>query len=34
MNLHRPLTLLLVCGAIASSAPAQEKPIVGLIPKA
>ena len=34
MNLHRPLTLLLVCGAVASAAWAQEKPIVGLIPKA
>lgn len=31
---HRPLTLLIVCGAIACPARAREKPIVGLIPKA
>ena len=34
MNLHRPLTLLIAFGAIASQASAQEKPVVGLIPKA
>ena len=33
MNLHRLLTLLIVFGAVASSAPAQEKPVVGLMPK-
>ena len=34
MNLHRPLTVLIVFGAVASAAWAQEKPVVGLIPKA
>jgi hypothetical protein len=34
MNLHRLLTLLIVLGAVASPVPAQEKPVVGLIPKA
>jgi hypothetical protein len=34
MNWHRPLTLLLVLGAATPSALAQEKPVVGLIPKA
>src|SRR5437764_4967564 len=33
MNLHRPLTLLIVLGAVGSPAFA-EKPVVGLIPKA
>jgi hypothetical protein len=34
MNWHRPLTLLIVLGVVTSPAPAQEKPVVGLIPKA
>jgi hypothetical protein len=34
MNRHRPLTLLIVLGAVASPASAQEKPVVGLVPKA
>ena len=34
MSLHRPLTLLIVFVVIASPALAQEKPVVGLIPKA
>ncbi len=34
MNWHKLLTLLIVCGAIASPASAQEKPVVGIIPKA
>jgi hypothetical protein len=34
MNWHRPLTVLVAFGAIASPALAQEKPVVGLIPKA
>jgi hypothetical protein len=34
MKLHRPLTLLSVLGAVASPALAQEKPVVGLVPKA
>jgi hypothetical protein len=34
MKAHRPLTLLIVCGVMASPAPAQEKPVVGLIPRA
>jgi hypothetical protein len=34
MNWHRSLTLLIVFVAIVSPASAQEKPVVGLIPKA
>ena len=34
MGLHRPLTLLVVFGIAAVPATAQEKPVVGLIPKA
>jgi hypothetical protein len=34
MNLHRPLALLIVLGAAASPALPQEKPVVGLVPKA
>ena len=34
MSLDKPLTLLIVFGAVALPAPAQEKPVVGLIPKA
>jgi hypothetical protein len=34
MNWHKPLTLLIVCGALVSPIFAQEKPVVGLIPKA
>jgi hypothetical protein len=34
MNCHKPIMLLIVCGAIVSPASAQEKPVVGLIPKA
>ncbi len=34
MNWHRPLTLVIVFGVLAATAPAQEKPVLGLIPKA
>jgi hypothetical protein len=34
MNLHMPVTLLIVLGVIASPTSAEEKPVVGLIPKA
>jgi hypothetical protein len=34
VKLHKPLTLLIVIVAIASPASGQEKPVVGLIPKA
>jgi hypothetical protein len=34
MNTHRLLTVLIALGAVASPALAQEKPVVGLIPKA
>src|SRR6516162_2751329 len=34
MNMLRPLTPLIVLAAIAAPTSAQEKPVVGLIPKA